>query len=67
MGHRDIYRPPAVRWGYDPKDQPLGRPAELYTKRGPLKARAPGLDFPVAARPVDNDPQLDDDLAAHPS
>jgi hypothetical protein len=67
MGHRDIYRAPAVRWGYDPKDQPVGQPAELYTKRGPIKARAPGLDLPVDARPVDNDAQSDDDLTAHPS
>jgi hypothetical protein len=67
MGYRDIYRAPAVRWGYDPKDQPVGQPAELYTKRGPLRARAPGLKLPVAARPVDADRQSDDNLAAHPS
>jgi len=66
MGDRDIFRSPAVRWGYDPKDQPVGQPAELYTKRGPLKARAPGLDIPAEGRPVDEDHAADEAIA-HPS
>jgi hypothetical protein len=66
MGDRHIYKSPAVRWGYDPKDQPVGQPAELYTKRGPLKARAPGLDFSAEARPGEEDQPADESIA-HPS
>jgi len=66
MGHREIYRAPAVRWGYDPKDQAVGQPAELYTKRGALRAGAPGLQISTEAKPVEEDHEADESIA-HPS
>jgi len=54
MSDRDIYRSPAVRWGYNPKDEPIGATAELYTKRGPVRVRGKGLDDYVAERRRDD-------------
>lgn len=67
MRNRHLYRTPAVRWGYDPKDQPIGEPALLHTKRGPVRARAPGLDIPAPPRQVSAPRNADDESAAHPS